>query len=320
VFDEKKLGPVKILSLLFGHLRTLSPDIVHTHRQKENILGAIAARFSGSMASLRTVHGAPESRPTLFQLHKHLFRLADWLVGRFLQDHIVAVSAQLAELLSAKFPRPKIRVIENGIDIEEIRRAASERVDIPGPKNAIKIAFVGRLVQVKRVDIFLRIAKLLSDNRLRNYTFYVFGDGPLHNEVASLITTLGLDRKVFLMGFRTNIPAYLSKLDFLMITSTHEGLPMNLLEALALQIPVVAHAVGGIPAALKFGACGTLIKDNAPESYVTAISQALENADALAAKTTDGYQWLLDRYSIGRTSTLYRGLYVEMLSRRTSRQ
>ena len=84
----------------------LNPDVVHTHRNKENTLGSIAAWLK-HIAFLRIVHGASEHRPPLHQLPKHFTRFLNWLCGRILQRYIVAVSADLASKLKDECPEPK---------------------------------------------------------------------------------------------------------------------------------------------------------------------------------------------------------------------
>jgi L-malate glycosyltransferase len=313
VFDEKTLSSTQIFSRICSFLRTFSPDIVHTHRQKENVLGSFAAFLCSTAKSLRTVHGAPELYPGRKQIDKQFFVFMDWLAGRMLQDKIIAVSAQLADQLTARFSEKAIRTIENGIDLDDLRTAAGECVSLPGPADAVKVAIVGRLVPVKRVDVFLRIARLMSEHDKRRYAFYVFGDGPLAGDIANLANNLGLDQQVFMMGFRRNIAAYLSMMNILMSTSDHEGLPINLLEALSLRVPVIAHAVGGIPTVLDNGRCGILVAGQDPKSYAEAIEVCLTDTDATAVRIENGYQQVANRYSIKNTADKYNQIYLELL-------
>lgn len=314
VIDETKTGGLRILARLCSYLTTLSPDIVHTHRHKENILGGLAAAYCSKARSLRTVHGAPESHAAIMQVHKHLLSYADWLVGRLCQDRIVAVSAQLAERLVNQFLENKIRIIENGIDIDELRIAGAEPILLPGPPDAINIALIGRLVPVKRVDIFIHVAQVLKERNNRRYAFYVFGDGPLRTDIATLVDRMNLKGQVFMLGFRNNIAAYLSKMSFLLITSEHEGLPMNLLEALALKIPVISRAVGGIPTVLENGKCGVLVDGEDPRLYADAIEHSLADTARISTSVNNGYLRLTRQYAVDHTASQYFQLYLEMLT------
>jgi glycosyltransferase involved in cell wall biosynthesis len=313
VIDEQKLGHLQLFRKLFAYLRNISPDIVHTHRQKENIIGSLAALLCGSKRSFRTVHGAAEHRPGALQVGKRILRYLDWVTGRFLQDKIIAVSSDLSRQLVRRFPSRMVCVVENGIDAEGLRLHSAENVDLPGPAHATRIVFLGRLVPVKRIDIFLRIAHALVKQDPHKYAFYIFGVGPLLGEIERLRAELNLERHVFLMGFKPNVAAYLAKMNILLITSDHEGLPTNLLEALYLRIPVVARSVGGIPAVLDNGRCGALVHAEAPEGYVEAIRRYLSDTGRLAQLVENGYEQVTRHYLIENTGSRYCQLYFDSI-------
>ena len=104
VLDESKLNGLQILRQLVHTIREQKPDVIHTHRLKENILGSIAAFIVGKTASLRTVHGAPEHRPPWWKFPKRMLFLLDRICGRYMQRKIVAVSDDLASILEKDFP------------------------------------------------------------------------------------------------------------------------------------------------------------------------------------------------------------------------
>ena len=112
ILNESHLNGLQILQQLIRIIDDIKPDVIHTHRLKENILGSIAAWYKHRIPSLRTVHGAPEHRPPLHQLAKHIILFINRSSGRFLQRYIIAVSADLANKLATDFPTAKIKVIE----------------------------------------------------------------------------------------------------------------------------------------------------------------------------------------------------------------
>ena len=311
VYDESVFGSMKIFIKICSFLRKIRPDIVHTHRQKENVLGSIAAFLCSHALSLRTVHGSPEFTPRLYQ---RFFSLLDWVCGRLLQDKIVAVSSDLARQLAHSFPSSKIVAIENGVDEQELKTASTESVNLPGPSGAFRIALVGRLARVKRIDIFLQVARAVVGSDPQSYVFYIFGDGSLADEIASRIDQMGLERHVHMMGFQKNMAAYLKKMNTLLITSDHEGLPMNLLEALFLEVPVIAHAVGGIPAVLQGGKLGTLIPDQSIEGYAKAITRHKYNPEALQNAARIAASIIRESYSSKTCADRYFNLYISMLT------
>jgi len=272
VLDEAKLNGIRILQRLIGTVRELKPDIIHTHRTKENILGSIAAKLNGT-PSLRTVHGAPEHVTGWHDVPKRIIQFLDRACGRFLQCSVIAVSEDLADILREEFPSELVHIIENGIDIEALDQSATQSRSRASP-STLDIGIAGRLVPVKRVDIFIRTAKYLHDMHGElNLDFHIYGDGPLRNELEALARSLDTGLYLRFEGHCDNLPAVLRNLDLLLMTSDHEGLPMILLEAMTLQIPVIAHRVGGITSLLDQGECGVLVEDHRPEGYARAVRE-----------------------------------------------
>ena len=165
----------------------------------------------------------------------------------------------------------------------------------------------------KRVDLFLRVARDLVDLNPAIYSFYVFGDGPLTEDTKTLRRELSLEQHVFLMGFTENLPACLARMDLLLITSDHEGLPMNLLEAMALSVPVVAHAVGGIPEVLGDGEYGTLVYRQEIQQYSSAVAAVLRDRTATAVKTGRAKEQVVRRYTSSIVAARYAQLYRSLL-------
>lgn len=308
VLDETRLGAVTIHRRLHDLLRRLRPDVVHTHRRKENVLGALAAARIG-IPSLRTEHGAQEWALGPFQLVRRAYRALDWAAGRFLQARIVAVSDALAEALRGRFPARKVVVVENGIDLEDARIRGGAPVVLPGPEGVARVAFVGRLVPAKRPDLFLEAAARVEGARPGAVRFHVFGDGPLHDEVARRRAVLGLEGTVALEGFVADLPPYLARMDLLLIPSDHEGLPINLLEALALGVPVAAHAVGAIPGVLDQGRAGMLVRDHRPEAYTEAVLACLDDPAGCRARAAAGAARVAAHYTVAAMADRYRAVY-----------
>ncbi len=311
VVDENQYHAGGIFMQLLRILHKHRPDIVHTHRIKENILGGFAAWLRG-IPSVRTVHGASEHRPKWSQPHKHVQKFLDWFSGRFVQKAIIAVSRQLADKLADSFTRNQIRVIENGIDIEATLEAAQKSAtqEVENDHPPFSVGIVGRLVEVKRIDLFIDIANIIADNHPdKAIRFKIYGDGPLldsmQNYGARLIDSGQLD----FMGHCDNIQQELRKLDALLITSDHEGLPMVLLEAMCLKTCVIAHAVGAIPEVLDHGRCGILIPNQQPADYAAALLSIEQNRKQLMSLTEKAFERVSRHYNAASNADAIAGLY-----------
>lgn len=309
VFDEQENNSIYIFYNIYRLLLTIRPDIIHTHRIKENIIGSIAGRLSGVNHSVRTTHGAPEHNPPIYKIWKHLFKITDRFCGQYLQSKIVTVSHELAKTLLGTFKQNKIFVIENGVDIDNIRSRTQTTYLLPGSPESIKVGIVCRLVPVKRVDLFIEIAKNITDLYPGHIEFYIFGDGPLLSKTKNRIKQLNIENNVYMMGFIENIPKHMQKLDLLLITSDHEGLPMNLLEAMSLQIPVISNSVGGIPDVLGQGNYGTLITQQTLDAYIEVLIKYIINPSTFIEKSRNGYNYLRNNYSAESNAQKYIHLY-----------
>ena len=308
VLDESRLGFFHLLKRLVQLDRQFQPHVIHTHRRKENILGACASLSRRGCRSIRTVHGDEEHPPRWYQLPQRLVRLADRLAGRFLQEKVVAVSDELAERLSHRYGSSRVVTIFNGIDPQAVRdRADAAENPFTEDENRFRVALVGRMVPVKRVDLFLQTAALAEQQGEKGFAFYVIGDGPQLAAMKQMAEQLKLHSVQFL-GYRDNTPAYLQRMDALCVTSDHEGLPMVVLEAFSLGLPVVARTVGGLADLLDHGHAGLLVKSADPAEFIVNLKRLADNDSLSNAIAVRARNLLMQQYS----QTVMARRYVEL--------
>lgn len=314
ILDESSLSGLSILIHLYRLVLKLRPAVIHTHRSKENFIGGLVA-FITRTASVRTVHGANEYADQKFNLRRCVFSLLDKTSGWIFQSRIIAVSPELAGKLEAIYPRRKIMVIPNGINIGAVIEKANSPVEFDYCADHFNIAFVGRFVPVKRTDTFIRIAiDTISRSHERNIHFYMFGDGPLWAEANQRILESGNKDRIHTPGFIDNIAPYLKAMDMLLFTSDHEGLPMTLLEAMALRVAVVSRHLPTIKQVLCEGTCGYVLSSDQPEDFSRLITRLSKNKNELSSKAAMAYENLQARYSIQEIAQSYVALYKEVSS------
>ena len=305
VADETKSNPLQIIRTIRRHCLKENSDVVHTHGFKENILGILGKDLAGVPRSVRTVHGNPETSVSLINPHKWLIRKMDLMFGRLRQQHIIAVSTQLEEAISRDFPR-KTEKIFNFIDVDGVRQQWSR---LPAFRNDLpRLGIVGRLVQVKRVDMFLETVASLNAQGLP-CTGVVIGTGPLEQSLKDYASQLGISHRIDFLGFTDPVHEVVRTLDVLLMTSDHEGLPMALLEALALRVPVVAHNTGGIPEILDFGNCGWLVEHHSSEGYARAVRQLLASEKTAEEKLNAGLAYVSRNFGLEENTRKYIQLY-----------
>lgn len=303
--DEKKLGPWAIARSIAFHCKAQNSKVVHTHGFKENVLGVLGKELARVPLSVRTVHGNPETTLTFARPHKWLINKLDIMLGQLRQQAVIAVSTQLEDTLKKLFPN-KVYKIFNFVDVDEIRRQWPLKRTSVG--SALRIGIVGRLVPVKRVDLFIRTIALLNQQGL-TCKGIVIGSGPLEADLRQLAEELRVSGQIDFLGFVNPSLDELRKLDVLIMTSDHEGLPMTLLEALALKIPVVAHEVGGIPEVLGGGSCGWLVQDHTVHGYTSVVSNFFRPEIDTVKKLETGLSHVSRYFGAGGNIRRYSELY-----------
>lgn len=311
--DETRTSMFGLLRQITADLRASRPDIVHTHRLKEDILGGGAAALAG-IPSVRTVHGAPE--PEIRQgMRRTVLNSVDRWVARRLQSRVIAVSADLERKLAVLLPGARLATIPNGISFDAVRTAAAIATP-PLPQstaNPVRVGFFGRLVEVKRIDLLLRVAHEVAGMTQQPFEFYIAGDGPLRQSLEDLARDIREPGRVHFLGYQPNAAALMRQMDAVILVSDHEGLPMVLLEAAVLGIPVFARAVGGIPQFVARSGCGRLVDSSDPAVFAAQLVQAnLHEGRARRAAADDACA--LGSYSILVTSASYLALYEQVIA------
>ena len=316
VLDESLQSVLSILKKLYCIAKEFKVNIIHTHRYKENIFGGLVARLLG-LKSVRTAHGMTELAElsgNKFSLMPLVTNSLDKFAACVLQQKIVAVSNELKDKLSRIYSPRKLEVIENGINIEYVLNRSKEVCDISVEPDYFNVAFVGRFVPAKGIDLFYEIAKaaLLADSK-RQIRFHMIGDGPLMMQVENRLNIDKLDSKIILHGFVENVAPLLRKMNLLMFTSSHEGLPMTLLEAMALGVPVLSRNLPSIKDVLCDGGCGFVLNTDRIDDYVHVIFSLLENDNDTQCKVKMARTEVQAKYSIESIVEKYLELYHNLL-------
>ena len=267
VILEAERNPLSILRELSDYFRRNQVDVLHTHKYKDNILASLASIGHGVPYRVRTVHGAPEPFAGLQAFKMTAYGVLDGLVNRWGVDRLLAVSFALRGLLVERFGIDKVTCIHNAVDVDRIRVSTdllNLRKELGLDQHDFVIGTMGRLHPVKGLDVFLRAARIIKDHGKRA-KFIIAGDGPVRGQLQGLTQQSGLAREVMFLGHRSDGNNILGLMDLFVLPSLSEGIPLVLLEALALARPVVATAVGGIPEVVEHQISGLLVTAGNPD-------------------------------------------------------
>jgi len=279
VISEKRHNPLTVAYRLANLFRTVRPDIVHTHKYKDSILATIAARCVGVPYVIRVVHGMPEPFKGLSNVNMSLYTLVDRLAVSWLVDKIIAVSSDIEQALVRVYGTARVVCIHNGIDLEtvQVRTARlDKRKEWRIPDTVALVGTVGRLVPVKGHTVLLEALHILGKSN-RPVNLLIVGDGPLRGHLEDEVRRRGLEVVVRFAGHQAESFDFINMMDVFVLPSLHEGIPMVLLEALALQRPVVATRVGGIPEVIQDGQTGLLAEPSDASSLAMLIQQMIED-------------------------------------------
>lgn len=299
---------------LWRYMRRWKPHIVHTHTAKAGTLGRLAAWLAGVPVRIHTFHG--HSLEGYFSpFVSRLYRLIERALAR-LTHRIIAISDRQKADLVVRFriaPADKVVVIPLGFNLSRLEvydpgAVAHLRQSWQGEdgESVPLIAWIGRMVPIKRVDRLLRAAAAVQHQGV-HFRLVLVGDGPERERWVQLAAELGVS--AIHAGMRWDIPVVLRAVDAVVLTSDNEGTPVTLIEALACGTPVAATPVGGVPDVLENGRWGTLLYDPIAESlagFIRNLPEARERAHRAAPV-------IRERYSQARLlrdiEKLYESLY-----------
>lgn len=285
---------------LAAALRERHADVVHTHNPLPLIYGAPAARLAGAVA-IHTKHGInPGSRG-----NRWLRRAAGSLVHEF-----VAVSATTAAQarIQNDVPPGKLRTIPNGIRLDryapDLEARAATRVEL-GLGDAWVVGTVGRLDAVKNQAMLVRAMAPILSSRVR---LVIIGEGDARADIEAAIAGLPEPRWVVMAGRRMDVPRLIHAFDVFALSSSSEGLPLVVPEAMAAGLPIVTTGVGGLPDVVDDQVTGRVVPVDA-----AALGAALAELEADRDKARDmgarARGEALRRFSYDRMVDAYLALY-----------
>jgi glycosyltransferase involved in cell wall biosynthesis len=272
----------------------LRPAVVHAHL------------FASAAAAVHAVRDLPV--PLVVTEHSEepwrdrRARAVSGLVYRN-ADHVVAVSSAVRDLLVSDYgvAPDRVEVLLPTTTAEPVPSAARPAEGSP------VVGLVGRLVQEKGVDVFLRAAALVSAV-VPQAEFLVVGDGPLRPDLEHRAAVLGLSGSVTFTGYRSDVSRLLAGLDVLAVPSRSDGSPLVVCEAMAAGVPVVASRVGGLPDLVEDGGSGLLVRPGEAEDLARALVSLLldpEAARRLGARGRDLAATRTHELLVDRMTQLY---------------
>ena len=250
-------------------------DIVHAHDYKTNLLALLLGR-STAVTPLSTVHGWTGHT---FRERVCYYPADKRVLARF--PRLIAVSSHIArELVEHGADPTRVTTILNAIDHRQFRRdpakVADARAALGLSPNQVAIGAVGRLEPQKRFDLLLEAFAALQITR-PGLRLVIAGDGSLRQALDDERRALGLADSVILTGHVNDVIPLHHAFDLFVQSSDYEGTPNAVLEAMAMETPIIATEAGGTAELVLDGVHGRIIPIGKVDRLIWGIQAALED-------------------------------------------
>ncbi len=311
-YEATPSGTLAWSYLIFTYLR-----IIHRHRiQIVNTHGSLdswAASLAGRLSPLKPIIIRTRHKSTpISQTWRH-----QWLY-KHLPHGVMTTSERIRKdmVMSQALDPAQVRSVPTGVDLEvysatNIRGNLREEFGLA--HDAIVLGTVAFLRDYKGIHLCLDAINLLRHS-VPNVRFLVVGEGPEGLRLREKAEALGLQQHVHFAGFRSDVHQVLAALDVFVLSSTAgEGVPQAVTQAMAMGVPVVAAAIGGIPEVVIHEKTGMLV----PENNINALTHCIQvilNDVALREKVIREAKALVAQsYSLDRMLDSVEQFYGEML-------
>lgn len=287
-------------------------DIVHTHEFRSNVIGLICARLR-RIPVVATCHGwiANNAKGKLRVL---LDRLALYFF-----DHIIVVSLKLRSQLNRQGIRlARITALPNAVAFEKFLRVTdgtSFREELGVGPETVLVANIGRLSPEKGQAEFIEAARAVVPGH-PDMRFILIGVGPDRPKLEKLARDGGISDKIVFCGYRADMPRIYSSLDLVVQSSYTEGMPNVILEAAAMEVPVIATNVGGTSEIIEHDVSGTLIESGSTEQIAFAMRDFMHNRAKYRNLANAARQSVQQRFSYESRTRRFLQIYDTLAGRR----
>ena len=314
----REVAPLDDLTALAQILRLIRrerPAIVHTHTSKAGFIGRLAAVIARVPAVIHQPHGhvfygyySPRRTAVFTALERQAARWTDRIVtltDRGAAEHLARGIGRAAQYVA----------VPSGVPTAELRAAAPTRTEARARLGLDLDTFVvvglGRLVPIKGFDLLVRALPAVAA-QIPSTRVVLVGDGAERGRLDALACALGVGARLDLAGEVFGVTTHLAAADVLAVPSHNEGMGRVMVEAMALRIPVVATAVGGIPDVVVDGECGRLVAPEDADAFSAALIE-LGRDEALRRKFGEAAEVRAESFSASVAREKLLAVYADLV-------
>jgi glycosyltransferase involved in cell wall biosynthesis/ribosomal protein S18 acetylase RimI-like enzyme len=301
---------------LWRILRSLRPDVLHTHNPKPGVYGRIIGRLAGVPIVVNTVHGL-YAQPGDGWKRRGVVYALEWLAARFSAAELVQSIEDYRLMRRIRLaPRAHLRHLGNGIDLTRFDPVAlagereEVREELGVGSDRVVVGVVGRLVAEKGYRELLEAFRLLDDR------FVLMCVGPADPEKADGLSTDELAaaeaQGVRFLGMRTDVERLYAAMDLFVLPSHREGFPRSAMEAASMGLAVIATDIRGCREVVDDGVNGRLVPVGDAGALAGAIAEIGGDAHLRAMMGEAGRSKAVESFDERRVLAKVLGTYATL--------
>ena len=305
--EKKTLKGLLSVSRWFAANPTV--DIVNTHSSTDSWLIGLAAVFARNFPSVvRTRHISAPVRDSLFNR---------WLYGHSASRVVTTGEALRRDLVERlQLEENHVLSIATGIDLRRFSRTNTPgrkeaRLTLGLPEGSFIVGIAATLRSWKGHDDLLSAFELLARDHA-DLHLAIAGDGPRREHLERLIAASPWSERIHMLGHRGDVPTVLAALDLFVLPSyANEGVPQAIMQAMAMELPVISTMVGAIADAVLNGQTGVLLPPRDPQQLASAIASLKNDSDTYNAYASAGHKRAGEKFSLERMLDAMTGVFQE---------
>lgn len=294
---------------MVANIRAFAPDIVHAHLHNGKYWGRLAALAANVPVILFTQHN-PCGEKRIF-----CEALADAWINRLTGGIATFTEPQRAAIArSERVPIERVVTIPNGIALppvpeQPLRERARSLLGVDSGELAILV--VGRLIPQKNQILAVRALSAMDPAERARVRLIVAGGGEDFSAMRSLAETANVLDRVVLLGPRADARELMYGADVFYMPSLAEGMPLAMLEAMSIGVPVISTPWTGVAELLRDGSFGWILRDWEPLTSAQAFTAAISARDELARKAALACAYVRQQHDIRRIARLHEAWYLD---------
>jgi glycosyltransferase involved in cell wall biosynthesis len=299
--DFKKTNPLSV-SRTMDMIAREQPDIINTHSSSDSWVATIAARLSRSHPKIiRTKHLSTPVKSSF----------SARLIYGILPHAVMTTGEEIrANMIRAGYLADKIVSVPTGIDLDRFDSSKTRPAFKPA---GFAVGMVGVLRSWKGHQYLIQAIPAIID-RIPDAMFFIVGEGPQRPHLEEFIAGLPYRDKIVMLGHREDVPEIMAAMDVIVHPSfANEGVPQSVLQALAMERPVIASDAGAIKEVVINGVTGMLIEPRNSQQIAEKVIEIHAKPDLASSFGKDGRQLVENTHSVGHMLDRVEGLYHRLM-------